>query len=101
MYLGECDLLIVIATMLDPRFKIVLVRFCFLVIYQELEATKNIEFSLKVLHELYDEYFKDHDSIVVEQSEQENVHESSYSGCFVSAVGRSVKSGRSMFQSFV
>jgi hypothetical protein len=33
--------------MLDPRFKMELVRFGFPIIYQESEATRNIEFILK------------------------------------------------------
>jgi hypothetical protein len=46
-----------------------LVQYCFSLIYPELEATRNIEYVLRVLHELFDKYVKDHNS-AVEQIEQ-------------------------------
>lgn len=89
-----------ITAALDRRFKVVLIQFCFHVIYQELEATKNNEFVLIIFHELYNEYVKDHNS-AVEQNKQENAQESSSSGCPTNVVGRSVPSGKSMLQPFV
>jgi hypothetical protein len=100
-YWGECNLLMAIAAVLDPRFKMKLIQYCFPLIYPEPDATKNIEYVLSVLHELFDEYVKDHNS-VVEQIEQVSARECSSSGSSnVVGIGRSSKSGKEMFESFV
>jgi hypothetical protein len=59
-YWGECNLLMAIGAILDRRFKIKLVQFCFPKIYQKPEATTNIERVCRVLNELYGEYVDDH-----------------------------------------
>jgi hypothetical protein len=59
-YWRECNLLMVIVVILDPRFKMVFIWFCFPVIYKEPKTIRNIEFVLTVLHELYDAYVKNH-----------------------------------------
>jgi hypothetical protein len=59
-YWGECNMLMDIGTVLDPRFKMKLVQFCFSEIYQEPEATGNIERVCRALNELYDEYVDNH-----------------------------------------
>lgn len=100
-YWGECNLLMAIAAVLDPRFKMKLIQYCFPLIYPEPNATKNIEYVLSVLHELFDEYVKDHNS-VVEQIEQVSARECSSSGSSnVVGIGRSSKSGKEIFESFV
>jgi hypothetical protein len=43
-YWSECNLLMTFAAILDPRFKMVFIRFCFPKIYQKAEATKNIKY---------------------------------------------------------
>jgi hypothetical protein len=53
---GECNLLMSIAVVLDPRNKMTMIRFCFPIIYQELEATANVDRILSVLNEFYVEY---------------------------------------------
>jgi len=75
-----------------------LVQYCFPVIYPELEAIRQIEFFLKVLHELYDEYVKDHNSTI------EQIEHVSAQGCTSNAfskvvgIGRSSKSSKQMFE---
>lgn len=76
-YLVKCNLFMVVGAVLDPRFKMKLVRICFLEIYQEPEATNNIELVLRVLNELYDESVEDHNLSIIPQSVQENVCKSS------------------------
>jgi hypothetical protein len=70
-------------------------------IYQELEATTNIEYVFTVMHELYNEYVKEHNSSVMEQNVQGNARESSSSSCSSNAFRRNVQSGNAIFQSFL
>ncbi|XP_042944720.1 zinc finger BED domain-containing protein RICESLEEPER 1-like [Carya illinoinensis] len=101
-YWGECNLLMAVAAVLDPRFKMMLVQFCFPVIYSEPEATKNIDTILRILYELYDEYAEDYNLANVESSGHENARDigSSCSGS-INVVGKNVMSGKSIFESFV
>jgi hypothetical protein len=55
-----------IAAVLDLRNKMTLIRFCFPIIYQESEATMNIDRILLILNELYNEYVQEYNSSVVE-----------------------------------
>ncbi|KAG2706224.1 hypothetical protein I3760_05G094400 [Carya illinoinensis] len=101
-YWGEYNLLMAVAAVLDPRFKMMLVQFCFPVIYSEPEATKNIDTILRILYELYDEYAEDYNLANVESSGHENARDigSSCSGS-INFVGKNVMSGKSIFESFV
>jgi hypothetical protein len=58
-YWVECSLPMAVNVVLDPRFKMKLVQFCF----PEPEATRNIERVRRVLNELYGEYVDDHNLI--------------------------------------
>jgi hypothetical protein len=103
-YWGECNLLMAVGAVLDPRFKMKLVQFCFPEIYQEPEATRNIERVHRVLNELYGECVDDHNlSIAGPQRGQESFSESSSttSDSSASVIRRSTRSGMAMFQSFV
>ncbi|KAG2670709.1 hypothetical protein I3760_14G100000 [Carya illinoinensis] len=73
-YWGECNLLMTVATVLDPR----------------------------ILHELYDEYPEDYNLANVESSGHENARDisSSYSDS-INVVWKNMMSGKSMFESFV
>jgi hypothetical protein len=56
-YWGECNLLMAIASVLDPRCKFHMVRICFPKIYKSQEvAEENIKKVRSSLDELYDEY---------------------------------------------
>jgi hypothetical protein len=51
-YRGECNLPKAVCAVLDQRFKLKLVQFCFLEIYEEPKATRNVEKVCSVLNEL-------------------------------------------------
>ena len=61
-YWGECHLVMAIASVLDPRFKMKLVEFSFPTIYSNVE--KNIEEVKKALYEIYEEYLEIHNASV-------------------------------------
>lgn len=79
-----------------------MIRFCFPIIYQELEATANVDRILSVLNELYVEYVQEYNSSVAEQNLQINAIESSSSSS-INVVGKKnvLTSGRDLYDSFV
>jgi len=101
-YWGECNLLMSIAAVLDPRNKMTMIRFCFPIIYQELEATTSVDRTLSVLNELYVEYVQEYNSSVAEQNLQINAIES-FSSSSINVVGKKnvLTSGRDLYDSFV
>jgi hypothetical protein len=89
-----------LAAVLDPRYKMKLIKFCFPLIYSKLEASMNIDNVLSVLHELYEVYLVSHNSSVMQlqQSVQENSHSTSGS-TRVAAIKKST--GRSIFMEHI
>ncbi|KAL4564242.1 hypothetical protein LXL04_028299 [Taraxacum kok-saghyz] len=65
-YWGECHLVMAIASVLDPRFKMKLIEFSFLSIYTD--ADKQIEEVKKALYMMYEEYLEIHDISVREST---------------------------------
>lgn len=63
-YWGECHLVMAIASVLDPRFKMKLVEFCFPTLYENSE--ENIKEVKSALYEMYSEYLEMHDTLVRE-----------------------------------
>ncbi|XP_074326841.1 zinc finger BED domain-containing protein RICESLEEPER 3-like [Apium graveolens] len=60
-YWSECNLLMAIASVLDLRYKMYLIHFCFPKIYLiDAEAKRNADFVVKTLHELYTHYAANH-----------------------------------------
>ncbi|CAI9261935.1 unnamed protein product [Lactuca saligna] len=55
-YWGECNLMMLIGAILDPRCKMRVIEFCFPRMYPEQEACENIDKVKKALYELYGEY---------------------------------------------
>ncbi|KAK9286347.1 hypothetical protein L1049_014740 [Liquidambar formosana] len=104
-YWGECNLLMAIAGVLDPRYKMVLVEYCFSEIYPEGEATRNINSVREALYKIFKEYAANHtltlSSNVVPSTAQDTQHCVSSSSNNSSSFGRSVASGKSRFESFV
>ncbi|XP_020260626.1 zinc finger BED domain-containing protein RICESLEEPER 2-like [Asparagus officinalis] len=70
-YRGECNLLMAIASVMDPRLKIGAVEICYPQIYSEVEAKINIQKVRDALQELFDEYVALHNSNNVENSSLE------------------------------
>ncbi|WOL14226.1 zinc finger BED domain-containing protein RICESLEEPER 2-like [Canna indica] len=62
-YWGECNLLMIIASILDPRYKMQLVIFCFSKIYlNEFEAKMKIDVVKDAIYDLYNYYVEMHKS---------------------------------------
>ncbi|XP_028060061.1 zinc finger BED domain-containing protein RICESLEEPER 2-like [Camellia sinensis] len=99
-YWGECNLLMAMATVLDPRYKMILIDFCFPEIYPEAEATRNISMVREALYELYNEYVSIDTSSNTEKSFLHNTRATGSSSS-MQGVGKSVVTGKSKFESFV
>ncbi|XP_073152759.1 zinc finger BED domain-containing protein RICESLEEPER 2-like [Henckelia pumila] len=65
-YWGECNLLISIAAVLDPRNKMKLIEWCFPEIYSEVDAIENIITVRETLRSLYSEYVEAHKTNITE-----------------------------------
>ena len=76
-YWGECNFVMAIAAMLDPRFKMTLISFSFPKIYQEFEVARNIGRVHDSLYELFNEYVVDYTSSNVGQSPSKSTEGSS------------------------
>jgi hypothetical protein len=64
-YWGNCNLLMALVDVLDPRYRMKLINFFFPLIYLEPEAFMNIGNVLSVLHELYEVYVSAHNSSIL------------------------------------
>ncbi|KAA8541447.1 hypothetical protein F0562_025410 [Nyssa sinensis] len=68
-YWSECNLLMAIAVVLDPRYKMIIVNYCFSEIYLKAKANKNIAIVKQVLYEIYNEYVVTHAATHTAQGE--------------------------------
>nr|XP_027101094.1 zinc finger BED domain-containing protein RICESLEEPER 1-like [Coffea arabica] len=59
-YWGECNLLMSIAAILDPRCKMRVINYCFPLLYPPHEVQSNIGKVRQALYDLYDEYVEIH-----------------------------------------
>ncbi|XP_019186730.1 PREDICTED: zinc finger BED domain-containing protein RICESLEEPER 2-like [Ipomoea nil] len=55
-YWGECNLLMAIGAVFDPRKKMLAVEFCFPRLYSDIEAKENISKMKEIINTLYEEY---------------------------------------------
>ena len=74
-YQGDCNLLISIAGVLDPRNKMTLIDFTFRVIYSKKDAPFEISIVRDSLYKLYKEYVDDHTTANVDISMQNDLSE--------------------------
>ncbi|KAA8542969.1 hypothetical protein F0562_021536 [Nyssa sinensis] len=68
-YWSECNLLMAIAAVLDPRYKMIIVNYCFPDIYPKAEANRNIATVKQALYEIYNEYIVTHAATHTAQGE--------------------------------
>nr|KAJ0195371.1 hypothetical protein LSAT_V11C700378870 [Lactuca sativa] len=95
-YWGECHLVMAIAFVLDPRFKMKLVEFCFPTLYQN--SDENIKEVKNALYEMYSEYLEMHDTLVRESATHGSEHERNVLGL---NEGTSLGSGWEAFGEFI
>ncbi|XP_075491715.1 zinc finger BED domain-containing protein RICESLEEPER 1-like isoform X4 [Primulina tabacum] len=69
-YWGDCNLLISIAAVLDPRNKMKLIEWCFPEIYSEVDAVEHIVTVRETLRNLYNEYVEAHKKNIGEKDVQ-------------------------------
>ncbi|KAM4069756.1 hypothetical protein ACB094_12G114000 [Castanea mollissima] len=79
-YWGECNFVMVIAAVLNPRFKMTLINFSFPKIYQGFEVARNIDCVHDSLYQLYNEYVVDYTSSNARQSASKSTEGSSSVG---------------------
>ncbi|XP_030959061.1 zinc finger BED domain-containing protein RICESLEEPER 1-like [Quercus lobata] len=79
-YWGECNFVMAIAVVLDPRFKMTLINFSFPKIYQGFEVARNINCVHDSLYELYNEYVAHYTSSNAGQSASKSTKGSSSVG---------------------
>ncbi|XP_038681496.1 zinc finger BED domain-containing protein RICESLEEPER 2-like isoform X1 [Tripterygium wilfordii] len=100
-YWGECNLLMSIAAVLDPRCKMKLIEFCFPIIYPCWEVSEKIKEVREALYALYEEYYEAirAEESMVEQSGEGGSSFTSGGGSCVTELNED--SGWSKFHQFV
>ena len=87
-----------VAAILDPRSKMLLIKFCFPIIYEGKEIDANIELVEKSMKEIYDMYDNEHNSNLEEQHLQKS---SSHDASSNNAICEKGEGGRDLFESFL
>jgi hypothetical protein len=75
-----------IAAVLDPRYKMKLINFCFPIIYPLSQACDHIENVLAVLKKLFESYVSAHKAFILQKTAQINASSSSSSAIVRDAV---------------
>ncbi|KAK8981787.1 hypothetical protein V6N11_049281 [Hibiscus sabdariffa] len=102
-YWGECNLLISVAAILDPRNKMKLIDFSFRVMYSEDEAPRQIRMVRDILYELYKEYVDEYATANVNTTMESDVQESGViNTCTTSRIRKGkVLNGMSKFERYI
>ncbi|KAG6519434.1 hypothetical protein ZIOFF_022928 [Zingiber officinale] len=102
-YWGQCNLVISIAAILDPRNKIKLIEFAFPIIYEHEVSANQIVLVKNSLYELYNEYVTAHE----EKKSNKNLNGDSNGDGFDptsnanNEKGKAIMTGRSKFDNFI
>ncbi|XP_059429199.1 zinc finger BED domain-containing protein RICESLEEPER 2-like [Corylus avellana] len=96
-YWGDSNMLMALATVLDPRYKMKLIRFCFPIIYP-LDVTGDyIKGVLNTLEELYEVYVAAHNASIIQQQAVAEVSATTS----IASIIKVVPSGRSRFRQHI
>ena len=90
-------MLMAIAAVLDPRYKMKLIRFCFPIIYPFDTIGERIKGVENVLKELYEVYVATHNSFIIQQQATAEVGDSTST----SNITKVVPGGRSRFRQHI
>ena len=63
-YWSECRLILACAAVLDPRYKLNLIRYCFRKLYGEADGSQHVDRVIALLHRVFTEYEKSSLSVV-------------------------------------
>ncbi|XP_059431553.1 zinc finger BED domain-containing protein RICESLEEPER 2-like [Corylus avellana] len=97
-YWGESNMVMTLAAVLDPRYKMKLIRFCFPIIYPLDVRGDNIKAVLNTLKELFEVYVAAHNASIIQQQAAAEV---SAATTTVASVTEVVSGGRSRFRQHV
>ncbi|XP_059454944.1 zinc finger BED domain-containing protein RICESLEEPER 2-like [Corylus avellana] len=97
-YWGESNMVMVLAAVLDPRYKMKLIRFCFPIIYPLDTKGDNIKAVLSTLKELFEVYVAAHNASIIQQQVAAEVSAATTS---IASVTEEVSGGRSRFRQHV
>ncbi|CAH9076365.1 unnamed protein product [Cuscuta europaea] len=100
-YWGDCNLLMSIGAILDPRFKMRLVDFAFNKIYAESDAHVNVVRVRNALYELYSEYVQTENARTRKVGSVMDKDISSTSSTCSGSNGKAVLSGLFMFDQYL
>ena len=106
-YWGDTNLMMSIAAILDPRYKMKLINFCFLIMYplhstvDRLGAGYHIEYVLTVLKKLFEAYIFAHTASILQETAQVNATAASSSSVIVRDVVLKMGQGHSRYANHV
>ncbi|XP_059429198.1 zinc finger BED domain-containing protein RICESLEEPER 2-like [Corylus avellana] len=97
-YWGESNMVMALAAVLDPRYKMKLIRFCFPIIYPLDVGGDNIKAVLNTLKELFEVYVAAHNASIIQQQVAIEVIATTTT---IASVTEEVSGGRSRFRQHV
>jgi hypothetical protein len=95
-YWGDCNLLMSLDVVLDPRFKMKFINFCFPMIHDKDEAGNHIKSVLAALRDYYEFYLASHNMTIMKQANEDYIATAS-SNVSSRDVGPKVATGTSRF----